>query len=430
MKILVLSNEVWNDRINGNNVTTNWFEGMDGEFANIYCSPGDPYNDICRRYFQITDMMMAKSVFGRKAGREVHWTEEDEKSSDIEQEPEKLYSGLKKISGPFLRLIRECIWLWGWYDLVGMRAFVDDFQPDVIFSERMASAKMLRLERLAMGMTNAPMFAFTGDDEYTLQQVSFSPFFWINRFMVRDMLRKNVQKYRIYYMHSADQKALYEREFGIHCKLICKCGEFPSDYRPEDRKLHSPIRLIYAGKFYCNRWKVLSEVADALREINRDGVKMVLNIYTGDVPTRRQNELLNDGVSSIIHGRVSEQELAEKYREADIALHVESSDLRNRQATRLSFSTKIIDCIFSGCAVMAYCPPVQSGWKYLHDNDAAICVSSNAEMKAQLQEIVENPSIINEYREKAYRCGIKNHLRENVQKMLMEDFETACREQA
>ena len=26
MRILVLSNEVWNDKINGNNVTTNWFE--------------------------------------------------------------------------------------------------------------------------------------------------------------------------------------------------------------------------------------------------------------------------------------------------------------------------------------------------------------------------------------------------------------------
>ena len=33
MKILVLSNEVWNDKINGNNVTTNWFEGMKAEFA-------------------------------------------------------------------------------------------------------------------------------------------------------------------------------------------------------------------------------------------------------------------------------------------------------------------------------------------------------------------------------------------------------------
>ena len=41
MKILVLSYEAWNDITNGNNVTSNWFEGMDAEFANIYASPGN-----------------------------------------------------------------------------------------------------------------------------------------------------------------------------------------------------------------------------------------------------------------------------------------------------------------------------------------------------------------------------------------------------
>ena len=49
MRILVLSNEVWNDRINGNNVTSNWFEGMDAEFANIYASPDEPLNNCCQR---------------------------------------------------------------------------------------------------------------------------------------------------------------------------------------------------------------------------------------------------------------------------------------------------------------------------------------------------------------------------------------------
>ena len=51
MKILVLSSEVWNDEINGNNVTSNWFEGMEAEFANIYCEPGVPYNRCCKKYF-------------------------------------------------------------------------------------------------------------------------------------------------------------------------------------------------------------------------------------------------------------------------------------------------------------------------------------------------------------------------------------------
>mgnify|MGYP000460763869 CR=1 FL=1 len=62
MKILVLSYEAWNDITNGNNVTSNWFEGMDAEFANIYASPGEPYNQCCQKYYQITDSMMLKSI--------------------------------------------------------------------------------------------------------------------------------------------------------------------------------------------------------------------------------------------------------------------------------------------------------------------------------------------------------------------------------
>ena len=74
MRLLLITDEVWNDKIHGNNILTNWFEGMDIEIANIYCSPGMPDNQCCQKYFQITDGMMAKSILKRnqKAGRYRH----------------------------------------------------------------------------------------------------------------------------------------------------------------------------------------------------------------------------------------------------------------------------------------------------------------------------------------------------------------------
>ncbi len=33
MKILLITSEEWNDAVYGNNVLTNWFEGLDAEFA-------------------------------------------------------------------------------------------------------------------------------------------------------------------------------------------------------------------------------------------------------------------------------------------------------------------------------------------------------------------------------------------------------------
>lgn len=423
MRILVLSNEVWNDKINGNNVTTNWFEGMKAEFANIYASPEAPYNTCCEKYFQITDTMMLNSIIkGVKAGKTLGRIETGTgvQESIAESEPKKLYRFLKSISGSFLRLVRELLWLWGKYDVAAMKQFVDEFQPDIIFSERMASCKMLRLERIVCSLTDAPLFAFTGDDEYSLKQFSLSPFFWINRFMVRKRLRENVKNYKIYYTLSLEQKEYYERIFGCQCKILQKCGEFEAEY--ENHIVLQPIKLIYAGKFYCNRWKVLGKIADAIRELNKDDLKMVLEIYTKDVPTKKQNRLLNDGRSAIIKGAVSQEELREIYHQADVALHVESDDLKYRLATRFSFSTKIIDCIFSGCAVMAYCWDQHSGLTYLKREDAGICVSSEQEVESVLHQICCDTSMICDYSYKAYLCGQKNHNRQQVQEMLLEDF--------
>ena len=247
MKILVLSDEVWNDKINGNNITSNWFENMDAEFANIYASPGKPYNKCCEKYFQITDIMMLKSILSNKrAGNIVTNYESD--NSLIQEEPKKLYKFLKNITGDFLRLIREFIWLLGKYNDKELKKFIDEFNPDVIFTERMASCKMLRLERKVTKHSKAPMFAFTGDDEFSLKQISFSPFFWIRRLMVRKMLRKNVNTYKIYYTLSLEQKNYYKKIFGCNSKILQKCGEFEHEY--STKKTKNPIKLISAGKFY------------------------------------------------------------------------------------------------------------------------------------------------------------------------------------
>ncbi len=423
MRILVLSDEVWNDKINGNNVTSNWFEGMDAEFANIYLSPGSPYNKCCRKYFQVTDVMMLKSILkGIKAGKEIVYDYGKDFSCVAEAEPKKLYSFLKSISGGFLRLVREILWCLGRYNLKAMAEFINDFKPDVIFSERKASLKMLRLESIVTSLTNTPIYAFTGDDEYSLKHLSFSPFFWINRFAIRKHLRKNVKKYKIYYTLSAEQKEDYEKRFGVKCKLLQKCGSF--DDFSEKEFVNAPIHLIYAGKFYCNRWKVLAEISKAISEINKDTTKLILEIYTKDKPTKKQNALLNDGVNSFIQGAVTQEELKAIYKNSDIALHLESRDIKNRLTTRLSFSTKIIDCIFSGCAVMAYCWDKHSGYTYLKREDAAFCVSNGEELNGLLNQITENPDIIKKYSDKAYRCGLRNHQRQNIQKMLIEDFKS------
>lgn len=428
MKILLIAEEVWNDDIMGNGVLSNWFNGFPAEFANIYLSPGLPQNTCCDTYFQATDKMMLESILkGKPAGRilEKHERyvsrEKAYNSTDVQG-----IGFLRKYFGNVLRLFKNIVWGLGRYDEALLKQFVEDFQPDIIFSPRFATGKVLRLEQKVLSYANCPIVAFTGDNEYSMRQVSFSPIFWINHLYRRHWLKKMMPQYALYYTLSAEQKQEYEKCFGARMKVLMKCGAFPTEYQP--KAVGCPIRMVYAGKLYMNRWKTLAKIGKALKKINDDGVKMTLDIYTRDTVTDKQKQALHDGQNIFLRGGVAPEELTEIYQQADIALHVESFGLQQRYATRVSFSTKIIDCLASTCAVLAIAWKEHSGLTYLKREDAAICIDSMKEIEPILRKLCANPELVAEYQEKAWRCGVKNHQREAVQKMLYQDFEEIIHE--
>jgi hypothetical protein len=190
----------------------------------------------------------------------------------------------------------------------------------------------------------------------------------------------------------------------------------------DTRGLHSPIRFIYAGDLYCNRYKSLLKVAEGIRKANEDGVIAELHIYTGTRLTGKTAILLNDGCSTFSHGLVEPSTLARLYQESDVAIHCESFDLKYKLMTRLSFSTKVIDCFQSGCAILAIAWEEHSALKYLKKENAAICVSSFKDIGPTVRTIIENPNLITEYAQRAYECEKKNHRIEDVQKTLYESL--------
>ena len=91
----------------------------------------------------------------------------------------------------------------------------------------------------------------------------------------------------------------------------------------------------------------------------------------------------------------------------------------------MSFSTKIIDLMASTCAIMAVCWEKHFGYQYLRDNDAAFCCPSYESILPQLQKICNNPSLITQFQEKAYLCGITKHAKHIIQKQLRTIFQNA-----
>lgn len=427
MKILLITDEEWNDYVYGNNVLTNWFTGFNAEFAQIYCSPGLPNNKICNRYFQITDGQMTQSLYtSKKAGSIVKMAANDKdwETTKINAQRQGIYGLMKKISlyvhTPVM-MLRDAIWEFGYYDEKALKLFVDDFNPDIVFCPRYGTPKLLRLERIVHSMTQAPFIAFTADDEASYKEINYSPLYWLRRWYFHRALKRNMPIYREYLMFSREQAHEYFEEYGIKASTLYKCGNFAEsfDFKP----VHTPIRMVYAGRLYCNRWKSLAAIGEALRTINKDGVKMVLDIYTQEKLTSEQAKHLCEENFIYMKGSVPGSELPRIYREADIALHVESFDKKYMYATRVSFSTKIIDLMASTCAIMAICWNKHTGYQYLEEHDAAICIDSYEKILPRLQAIVDNPVIVQEYAKKAYECGKANHSREIIQHQIKNIFE-------
>ncbi|MDF2513315.1 MAG: hypothetical protein K0S04_3181 [Herbinix sp.] len=426
MRLLVLTEEVWNDKMYPNNVMTNWLEGFEGQLANLYLASGMPDNPCCSEYFQITDRMALVNLLRQKGGgkwfisKEFASTESTIPPFSNRESNNKKYIILKQLFGGALRLLRDAAWLRTNWEKSILMDFLAEFQPDVVLSLRYSSRRMLYMERLLHTLTGVPIIAFTGDDEYSLKQLNASPFYWIRRFQIRRDIRKTSALYRKYFTLSERQAKELKEILGVNTGVLYKGGDFTKAL--ENKRISKPIRIVYAGRLYCNRDKTLLALARALAEINREEVRMTLEIYTRDIPRAREKEAFDDSRSVFFKGFVPAGELKKIYKEADIALHVEGFDMKNRLLTRYSFSTKIVDCLASTCAVLAIGPYENEGIRYLKKNHAAICIGKMEEISSILSHILSHPGKIEVYRRNAWRLGVKAHSKEEIRRSLYDDI--------
>lgn len=413
LRVLLLVAEPWRCDDGGGNTLNNFFDGMDAEFAQVYCSALLPENQCCSRYYQMTDGEVIRGFFCHKKIGRVLKLNNKSKSEQTEEKKSRLFGIIKQLRFESFLLIKEYIWYHSNWKTDELKNFILCFNPDVIYAPCYASPFFLALTRWVKNLTGKKIVTWSADDNYSLRQFNLSPFFWIKRLWTRRCLRKTYPFYDAFYSISEDEAAELEPVVKKKIGILRKC--VPDDLEFQIKNIGEPIQLIYAGGIYIQRWKVLSKIGKALDSINKDRKRCVLHIYTQNTLTDKQKRALNDGRNIYCHSAVRQDELRKLYAESDIALHVESQSLQNKLCTRLSFSTKIIDCLASGCAVMAIAWEEQTGLKYLKKNNAAICITDEKQIEDTLRMIIDNPTIIQEYAKAAYDLAIKKHDRLSIQ---------------
>jgi len=432
LRVLLLVAEAWRGDDSGGNTLDNFFKGMQGvEFAQVYCSDKLPENSVCTKYFQIPQSVVLKNFWThKKVGHEIAdcfftsnknvLSNPDRSNGDSKSFKTKIFNWLKKLRPDILITARMFLWQFSNWKTPELEKFIMDFNPDVIYAPCYAFPQHLSLDRYVKKLIGKKMITWSADDSYSLRQFSLDPFFWLNRFWNRHCLRKTYPYFDEFYSISEEEAEEMASVVGKEIGILRKGVTVPETFTP--RKIHKPIKFIYAGGLYLNRHKSLIEIANTLRTLNKKVVVAELHIYTGSQLGAKYAALLNDGRSVFNHGLIKPEELTKIYPEFDVAIHCESFDLKYRLMTRLSFSTKIIDCFQSGCAILAIAWKEHTGIKCLQREDAAICVTSVEDIESAVTHIVNHPELIKKYALKAYECEKRNHRIEDVQKKLYDAF--------
>lgn len=399
MKILVISQPVWSNENNSGNTLSNIFGDFDAEFANIYFAAGIPNNNICELYYQISDyMIIQKLTKNKKVGKRIGITKnEDIKSSTNFEHQAKQYKNI------VTDILREVAWKSVDIKTIDLVQFITEFNPDIIWAPCYGNFRMLRNVLKIKEIAKCPLVSFISDDLYTYKRNIRNPLKLISQYFLRKSIRKYFNECELVYTMTEEQKSEYEKSLGKSMRILRKNQSEPF----VKHEIHKPMSIIYAGGLYEGREESLCNFVNELSKIDKDGKRFLLNIYTS---SKSENEtILNNRCNSFLHHSLPYHELMTVYSENDIALHIESFDDMYAQRCRLSFSTKILDCLQSGAAVLCICPEDNAGYNYLKREKGAICISDMNILEQSLGYIENN---YDEVVEMAKKCLEKNHNKE------------------
>ena len=415
-KALVIGIHPWIDN-SGINTLINFFNNWDKEkMAHIYTTSGLPQTNVCDKFFRISENSVIKSVYNRrvKTGSVVKnqtvISSEDAKS--IEREKVRY----KKSGSLVLSICREIVWKFGKWKTKELDEFIANYNADVLFLPIYPTIYMCRIQKYIMKKTGKPAISYIADDNYTYKSVSKNPLSLIHRFFLRRYVKYIVRESKQLMVIAPKQKEEYDKTFGKDSVILTKGIDF-SNLEFEPKQVSDPIKMVYTGKLIIGRDRSLSLIADALGEINKNGTRLEMDIYTTDTLSKKQQLSLNRNGCNV-KGTLTQSEVISVQKEADILVFVEGLENKYKNVARLSFSTKITDYFQSGKCIFAIGDKEIAPIDYFNRYDSAITASSYAEVYKKLNEIIDNPELINLYGKKSFNCGKENHDMSQMDKLL------------
>lgn len=423
-KILIVGRTAWTKN---NSTLNNIFNGYDSEkLAYISIETQFPDTDKCHLFFQLSEIALIRKLLNRKikTGFKLIFPEkvENTKNNKAHQHEKSIFSFVRKHRLILFSFLRELLWSFNGWKTEELDDFIVETNPDCVFFVGDPLPLMNKLQNYVVAKAQKPACVFLMDDIYTYKSSN-----GILKKIYKRMLRKHsgrmIKNCQLHYAISPKMKKEYDEIFGIDSILLTKGIDFDS-VTFEPKNVITPIKMVYMGKLIYGRDNTLFSIVEAIKKINKSGVKIQLYIYTTDLLNRATKKKLEVENSSFLMEPVAYSEVEKTLKEYDLVLFVESFVKKYRNTAYLSFSTKVVDYLASSRAIVAVGPSDSAPISYLEENDAAIIVSEINKLEEKLRFITNNPDIVSEYALKGFQIGEKNHDIARLNDLLLTSLQT------
>lgn len=410
MKVLVITLNAWNDTGSTGNTISNIFSHADNiEFANLYCRNEKINNRICKKYFRLTEDQIINGLIGKQVGIPFELNEWSvlEKGGYNPLNNGKLGNFLRKYRPNSLMFLREVIWCLPNWKNFQLKKWLHEFNPDIIYMHGHANIYMHRIMEYCKIVTGAKVVLFFGDDMYGRKNKW--PIGYCYETLYRHRLFRSIQLASLLFGGSIklckEYGSIFNRDF-IPMFKQCNLSKLKSK-----TDTNTPLQIVYAGNLLFGREKTMCDFLQILKKVNEKykKVKIQLLIYSNTQPSSENIQKLDDRHNSFFMGCKPYSEVCKALNDADMSLFLESFEQENIRKTRLSFSTKIIDCMQSDSAMLAIGPDNIASMEYIIENGIGLTATSLDATFSLLDSVVSAPQLILESIAQKTNFARKNH---------------------
>lgn len=417
LKVLVSTVGAWSESVGSNTMSDLLRDYPKDKLACLYIRADRSDSFSCRHYFHIIEGRVLKSIlkWNMVTGEEYWLGNSESQSADLDAEKARYGKYMKKRNWFYL-FAREFVWILGRWKTKELDAFLEDFNPEVVFFPIESYIHFNRINEYIINKCHPKkVIGYLWDDNFTYKQHPHSIGYKIHRWWLRYGVKRLIKNCDTVFAICPKMKREVDAEFGIDSVLLTK-----PIYQFNELKATSPnypIRILYTGKLIYGRDETIAQIVDAIKDVNKNGQKVLLQVYTNTELSPPMRERICVPGCCELKGFVPQSEALRIQKEADVLLYAESLSNINLTA-RLSFSTKMTDYLAAGTCIWAVGNIDLAPIEYLIEEEAGV-VSTDAEsIRTTLQQIVESQELLREYAQKAQQCGRRNHNAEHIKEVL------------